>query len=231
MRSGVKRLASRCTETPRAPSYRSVAAGSNFVGRVRGLRTFRRRSELRHMSTSLIAIRSPGSCSNGCSPASQPVGTVAPGTGPQRGRVAARPTSKSSMPRRSRNARAAAPLRADFPAARRSAPGADNHRRDRAEGADDDRRVGDNDLGREDPVRAMGGSTENATVTIALLANLLERGLDPEQEMLFVIDGSTRCARPCAQHTARSRPSCVRTRNVMKTVTSAVGASLEDVPV
>jgi len=34
------------------------------------------------------------------------------------------------------------------------------------------------------------GSTENATVATALLADLVERGLDPEQGMLFVLDGS-----------------------------------------
>jgi putative transposase len=34
------------------------------------------------------------------------------------------------------------------------------------------------------------GSTENATVAAALLADLIDRGLDVEQGMLFVIDGS-----------------------------------------
>jgi putative transposase len=34
------------------------------------------------------------------------------------------------------------------------------------------------------------GSTENATVATALLSDLVERGLDPEQGMLFVIAGS-----------------------------------------
>jgi len=34
------------------------------------------------------------------------------------------------------------------------------------------------------------GSTENATVAGALLADLVDRGLDPEQAILFVIDGS-----------------------------------------
>jgi transposase-like protein len=33
-------------------------------------------------------------------------------------------------------------------------------------------------------------STENATVATALLSDLVERGLDPEQGMLFVLDGS-----------------------------------------
>jgi putative transposase len=34
------------------------------------------------------------------------------------------------------------------------------------------------------------GSTENATVATALLSDLVERGLDPEQGILFVIDGA-----------------------------------------
>ena len=34
------------------------------------------------------------------------------------------------------------------------------------------------------------GSTENATVATALLSDLVDRGVDAEQGMLFVIDGS-----------------------------------------
>jgi putative transposase len=40
------------------------------------------------------------------------------------------------------------------------------------------------------PVGLWEGSTENATVATALLSDLVERGLDPEQGMLFVIDRS-----------------------------------------
>jgi len=40
------------------------------------------------------------------------------------------------------------------------------------------------------PLGLWEDSTENATVATALLSNLVERGLDPEQGMLFVIDGS-----------------------------------------
>ena len=39
------------------------------------------------------------------------------------------------------------------------------------------------------PLGLWEGSTENATVATALLANLVERGLDPEQGILFVLDG------------------------------------------
>ncbi len=40
------------------------------------------------------------------------------------------------------------------------------------------------------PLGLWAGSTENATVATALLSDLVERGLDPEQGMLFVIDGA-----------------------------------------
>ena len=40
------------------------------------------------------------------------------------------------------------------------------------------------------PLGLWEGSTENATVATALLSDLVDRGLDPEQGMLFVIDGS-----------------------------------------
>ena len=40
------------------------------------------------------------------------------------------------------------------------------------------------------PLGLWEGSTENATVATALLSDLVERGLDPEQGILFVIDGS-----------------------------------------
>lgn len=40
------------------------------------------------------------------------------------------------------------------------------------------------------PLGLWEGSTENATVATALLSDLVARGLDPEQGMLFVVDGS-----------------------------------------
>jgi putative transposase len=44
------------------------------------------------------------------------------------------------------------------------------------------------------PLGLWEGSTENATVATALLSDLVERGLDPEQGMLFVLDGSKSAA-------------------------------------
>lgn len=40
------------------------------------------------------------------------------------------------------------------------------------------------------PLGLWEGSSENATVVTSLLSNLVQRGLDPEQGILFVIDGS-----------------------------------------
>lgn len=40
------------------------------------------------------------------------------------------------------------------------------------------------------PLGLWEGNTENATVATALLSNLVERGLDPEQGILFVLDGA-----------------------------------------
>ena len=40
------------------------------------------------------------------------------------------------------------------------------------------------------PLGLWEGSTENATLATSLLADLVERGLDPEQGILFVIDGA-----------------------------------------
>lgn len=39
------------------------------------------------------------------------------------------------------------------------------------------------------PLGLWEGSTENATVSTALLTDLVDRGLDPQQGMLFVLDG------------------------------------------
>src|SRR3954454_15518096 len=39
------------------------------------------------------------------------------------------------------------------------------------------------------PLGLWEGSTENATLTRTLLADLVARGLDPEQAIVFVIDG------------------------------------------
>ena len=54
------------------------------------------------------------------------------------------------------------------------------------------------------PLGLWEGSTENATLAPALLSDLVDRGLDPEQAILFVIDGGKASAgrsRTCSANT------------------------------
>ena len=53
------------------------------------------------------------------------------------------------------------------------------------------------------PLGLWEGSTENATVATALLSDLVERGLDPEQGILFVIDGAKALRKGSATCSAR----------------------------
>ena len=52
------------------------------------------------------------------------------------------------------------------------------------------RRARDHDRGREDPARAVGGlDRERDARARRCSSDLVDRGLDPEQAILFVIDG------------------------------------------
>jgi putative transposase len=68
------------------------------------------------------------------------------------------------------------------------------------------------------PLGLWEGSTENATLARALLADLVDRGLDPEQAILFVIDGAKALRRAIkdafGEHALVHH--CQRQRNVMK---------------
>jgi hypothetical protein len=57
------------------------------------------------------------------------------------------------------------------------------------------------------PLGLWEGSTENATLARTLLADLVDRGLDPEQAILFVIDGSKALRRG---DQGRLRRACAR---------------------
>ena len=76
------------------------------------------------------------------------------------------------------------------------------------------------------PLGLWEGSTENATLARTLLADLVDRGLDPEQAVLFVIDGAkgaqkgdrgrlrrtrARAPLPSPQRAQRLRPCCPST--------------------
>jgi putative transposase len=69
------------------------------------------------------------------------------------------------------------------------------------------------------PLGLWEGSTENATLVSMLLADLVDRGLDPGQAILFVIDGARRCARRSATCSASTR-SCIAV-TATKSATSA----------
>ena len=62
------------------------------------------------------------------------------------------------------------------------------------------------------------GSTENATLARTLLADLVDRGLDPEQAILFVIDEPRRCG-------ARSKTSSASTRSCTAVTATKRGTS------
>jgi putative transposase len=66
------------------------------------------------------------------------------------------------------------------------------------------------------------GSTENATVAAALLSDLVDRGLDVEQGMLFVIDGSKASRKAIRQVFGDDVPvqRCVRHKNATSPTTS-----------
>ncbi len=70
------------------------------------------------------------------------------------------------------------------------------------------------------PLGLWEGSTENATVATALLSDLVERGLDPEQGTLFVIDGAKALRKAIADVFGARAPvqRCIRhkERNVLE---------------
>ena len=143
------------------------------------------------MSISPIATSSPTLCSSGCSPASRPASTAA-----RRSRSAtevetdARSTSKSAVSRtfvqRTRDQLwnlMNRPL-ADLRLAVMMLDGIELHGRTNIVA------LGITTEGDKLALGLWDGSTENATVVAALLADLVDRGLDVEQGILFVIDGS-----------------------------------------
>jgi transposase-like protein len=86
----------------------------------------------------------------------------------------------------------------------------------------------DHDRGGEDPARLWEGSTENATLAAALLSDLVDRGLDPEQGILFVIDGSKALAKAIGDVFGSRAPvqRCQRhkERNVLEQLPEARGS-------
>jgi putative transposase len=83
------------------------------------------------------------------------------------------------------------------------------------------------------PLGLWEGSTENATLARTLLADLVERGLDPEQAILFVIDGGKALRRAIkdvfGEHALVHR--CQRHKECHEAATSGAEITLEDVVV
>jgi putative transposase len=80
------------------------------------------------------------------------------------------------------------------------------------------------------PLGLWEGSTENATLARTLLADLVDRGLDPGQAILFVIDGGKALRKAIRDvfgaHALVHR--CQRHKECHEAMTSAAGRSLED---
>ncbi len=83
------------------------------------------------------------------------------------------------------------------------------------------------------PLGLWEGSTENATVATALLSDLVDRGLDSEQGILFVIDGAKALRKAIRTVFGERAPvqRCVRHKECHEAGTSAAPSSLEDVSV
>src|SRR3954449_9715647 len=109
-------------------------------------------------------------------------------------------------------------LRADGSPAGRRAPGGDDARRPGNRRAHARRRARDQHRGVKIPLGLWEGSTENATLARTLLADLVDRGLDPEQAILFVIDGGKALRRAIrdvfGQHALLHRCQRHKERNV-----------------
>ena len=75
------------------------------------------------------------------------------------------------------------------------------------------------------PLGLWEGSTENATLARTLLADLVDRGLDPEQAILFVIDGGKALRRAIkdvfGEHALVHRCHRHKERNVMRSAARA----------
>lgn len=109
-------------------------------------------------------------------------------------------TSKSSVSRSLVARTREGARRADGARVRRSAPSGDDARRLGARKANDDLIVvlGITTGGAKTSLGFWEASAENATIATAQLSDFVERRLDPEQRILFVLDDSQRAAQGCA---------------------------------
>jgi putative transposase len=93
--------------------------------------------------------------------------------------------------------------------------------------------VGIDGEGIKHPLGLMEGATENACVVQALIDNLVERGLDPTQPRLFIIDGSKALSkairRTFGRHTPIQRCQIHKARNIAGRLPPALQAPVRRV--
>jgi putative transposase len=84
------------------------------------------------------------------------------------------------------------------------------------------------------PLGLWEGSTENATLARTLLADLVDRGLDPEQAILFVIDGGKALRRAIkdvfGEHALVHRCHRHKTKNAMSAICCPSATATRSVP-
>jgi hypothetical protein len=140
------------------------------------------------MSISLTVARSHASCSSGCSPASPRAATPHGGAGRQGGRdqdtLDVEVGGVATFVERTRESLVMLMLRdlSDMRLAGMMVDGPD------LKGRTNIVALEITTEGVKVPLGPWERSTDNATVATSLLSNLVERGLDPEQGILFVID-------------------------------------------
>ena len=93
--------------------------------------------------------------------------------------------------------------------------------------------VGVDETGEKHPLGVVEGATENAVTARALIANLIDRGLDPAVRRLFIIDGSkalaTAIRRAFGRDTPIQRCQVHKARNILERLPKSMHASVRSV--
>lgn len=93
--------------------------------------------------------------------------------------------------------------------------------------------IGVDATGEKHPLGVVEGATENAATARALIANLIDRGLDPAARRLFIIDGSkalsTAIRRAFGRDTPIQRCQVHKARNILERLPKSMHASVRSV--
>ena len=93
--------------------------------------------------------------------------------------------------------------------------------------------VGVDETGEKHPLGVVEGATENAVTARALIANLIDRGLDPAVRRLFIIDGSkalsTAIRRAFGRDTPIQRCQVHKARNILERLPKSMHAAVRSV--